>query len=537
MIPVLFPANAASFTTNGLGRLSDCVSATVMEQRNGAFELELTMPVSGLHFSDIGLGSIITAKPSPTRTPQPFEVYAIEKTMDGMLATVRAQHISYRLSLIPVMPFTASSAALALQGLVDNSVEQNDFTFTTDVTRAGTYTQTVPSSVRNRLAGEQGSILQTYQGEYLWDGYTVSLLSARGVDRGTTIRYGKNLTSMEQDQSIENTITGIVPYWAGMTGSSQDVLWLPEIVIYSPNAANFPYNRTVVIDMSGDFQQKPTEAQLRAAGQKYIIDNNIGVPAVSFDLTAETLAQALDYKGVALAERIDLCDIVTVIFPDFNVSAKAKVIETNFDVLSERYISFKIGDERFTLANTIAQQGEDLKTSEANQTNYFIQALEQATALINGDLTGAAMITQTDALGNPVGLVFMDTNDPDTAVNCIRINSNGIGFSNNGVNGPYSSTWGIDNTFNAANINVINLSASSLTTGIIRDATGTNYWNLDTGAMVVTPTGLNIDVGGRNYIRESNTLTFSADSFAWMFTYNGDQATVNGNNLEVRQYG
>ena len=151
--------------------------------------------------------------------------------------------------------------------------------------------------------------------------------------------------------------------------------------------------------------------------------------------------------------------------------------------------------------------------------------------------TSAAMITQTDALGNPVGLVFMDTNDPDTAVNCIRINSNGIGFSNNGVNGPYSSTWGIDNTFNAANINVINLSASSLTTGIIRDATGTNYWNLDTGAMVVTPTGLNIDVGGRNYIRESNTLTFSADSFAWMFTYNGDQATVNGNNLEVRQYG
>lgn len=534
MIPVLYPANTMLFTTNGLGRLSDCVSASVKEQRNGAFELELTMPVSGLHFSDIGLGSIITAKPSPSRTPQPFEVYAIEKEMDGMLATVRAQHISYRLSLIPVMPFTADSAADALQGLSDNSVESNPFTFTTDVTRAGTYTQTVPSSVRNRLAGEQGSILQTYQGEYLWDGYTVSLLAARGVDRGTTIRYGKNLTSIEQDQSIEDTITGIVPYWTGMDGEQADVLWLPEIVVYSPNAANFPYNRTVCIDMSGNFQQKPTEAELRTEAQNYIIDNNIGVPEVSFDITAETLAQALDYKGKAIAERIDLCDTVTIIFPDFDVSAKAKVIETNFDVLTERYISFKIGDERFTLADTIAQQSENLKQSEANQTTFLLQALEQATALINGDLTGAAMITQTDALGNPVGLIFMDTNDPDTAVNCIQINSNGIGFSNNGVGGPYSSTWDITNTFNAENINVINLSASSLTTGIIQDQTGTNYWNLDTGELVIQPG--NINVGGRNYIRESNTLTFSADAFAWMFTYNGNQATVNGNNMEVRYY-
>lgn len=536
MIPVLFTKGSNVFTSNGQGRLTDTTSCIVHEQRNGQFELELEMPISGLHFSEIGLGSIITAKPSPTRAAQPFEVYSIEKTMDGMMATIRAQHISYRLSLIPVLPFTASSANDALQGLKSHAVETCPFTFYTDVTRAGTYTQTEPASLRNRLAGEQGSVLQVYQGEYLFDGFDVSLLAARGIDRGTEIRYGKNLQSLEQDQSIEDTITGIVPYWVGKDGEQESVYWLPEVVLYSPNATSFPYKRTVVVDMSGDFDEKPTETELRLAGEKYIVDNNIGVPKVSFELTAETLAQALNYTGTALSERIDLCDIVTIIFPAFGISAKAKVIETVFDVLTERFVSFKIGDERFTLADTIASTTEQIKQSEANQQTFMTQALAQATALINGDLTGASVVTQTDANGNPVGIIFMDTTDPDTAVNCIRINANGIGFSQNGISGPYSSAWTIDGTLDMSQINVININASNITAGIIRDRTGQNFWNLETGEMQIQAS-VDIDIGGRNYIRESNTLSFESDSFAWMFMYNGTQATVNGNNLEVKYYG
>lgn len=532
MIPVLYPKNAATFTTNGLGRLTDCVSAVVHEKRNGAFELELEMPVDGNHFSDIEYGSIITAKPSPTRSSQPFVVYSIEKTMSDMMAVVRCEHISYRLSLIPVMPFTATSASQAMAGLLTNSAESNPFSFTTDVTRAGTYTQTVPSSVKNRMLGEQGSILQVYQGEYLFDGFTVSLLTARGINRGTTIRYGKNLTSLEQEINIQNTITGIVPYWTGMEGEDQSVMWLPEIVLYSAHAADFPTARTVCVDLSGKFDAKPTEAELRAAGQKYILENDIGIPQVGFDVGFVTLAQTTDYKGIALAERIDLCDTVTVFFPDFGIQTAAEVTEIKFDVLRERYTKVHIGAISTKLSETIANTSQAIQNSESKQTTSFLQALEQATAVINGDLTGASMITQTDANGNPVGLIFMDTTDPDTAVNCIRINANGIGFSNSGVVGPYSSAWLIDGTLDMQQINVINLSANSMTTGIIQDALGYNYWNLDTGDMRITSTGA-IDIGARNYVRNSNTLVFDDYMFAFDFYYNSDQALVNGENYEV----
>lgn len=533
MIPTLFPSNATTFTTNGLGGLSDCITAKVVEERNGSYELDITMPTAGAHFSDIGLGSIITAKPSPTRSSQPFEVYEIEKDMSGMIATIHAQHISYRLSLIPVMPFRAISADDALQGLKTNSQESNPFTFWTDNTRAGTYNQKLPSSVKNRLQGEQGSILQTFQGEYEWDGFTVKLHAARGLDRGVQIRYGKNLTSLKQDQNIQNTITGLLPYWAKSENGESVMVTLPELILYADTAEDFPFKRTIVMDFSGDFEDQPTEEQLRQRASQYIVSNNLGYPSVNLDVKFAELSQTTDYTDLALLERVELCDTVTVIFPDFNISTGAKVIKTDFDVLNERYNSIELGDPLSTLASTIATAQQTAEDTESRQRSFFEEALSKATALINGDVSGSSMKILRDANGTPQGLIVMDTNDPATAVNCIRINANGIGFSNNGIDGPYNSTWTIDNTLNMANINVLGLSANHITTGTIQDATHRNYWNLETGEISITATGVDIGVGARNYIRRSNTLDF--DGYYWVFSFyvNGEQLLVNGENLEV----
>ena len=70
-----------------------------------------------------------------------------------------------------------------------------------------------------------------------------------------------------------------------------------------------------------------------------------------------------------------------------------------------------------------------------------------------------------DANGNPQEIIVMDRPDVDLAVNCIRINKNGIGFSQNGYMGPFNSAWLIDGTFDAQQINVINLNANSITAG------------------------------------------------------------------------
>ena len=215
MKPILFASDATKFTTNGLGRL-DCHECKVTEERNGQFELEMTIAESALHANQIEMTSIIVARASQGSGLQAFRVYRITKPLNGVFK-VYANHISYQLSLIPTMPFSVVASAHAcedtLDGLVSNAVEACPFTFTTDVTTVASYSQSTPASIRSRLGGVQGSVLDQFGGEYEWDNYDVTLHENRGVTIPTvTLRYGKNITDLNQEENIANTITGIVPF-------------------------------------------------------------------------------------------------------------------------------------------------------------------------------------------------------------------------------------------------------------------------------------------------------------------------------------
>ena len=47
MIPILYAASETDFTTNGIGLLTDAVSCTVTEEKNGAYEATLVYPTKG----------------------------------------------------------------------------------------------------------------------------------------------------------------------------------------------------------------------------------------------------------------------------------------------------------------------------------------------------------------------------------------------------------------------------------------------------------------------------------------------------------
>lgn len=462
MTPLLFSPNTTIFNTNGIGALADAVSCIVTEERNGMFELEMQYPITGLHYAEIALSSIILAVPGDGRTRQPFRIYKITKPLNGIV-TVYAQHISYQLSHIPCMPFSAGSAGLALSGFKTYAAEACPFEFWTDVTTAGNYAQVIPASIRSRLGGVEGSILDTYGGEYEWDGYTVKLHAARGADNGVTLRYGKNITDLTQEESIASTITGVCPYWAGTDGIT---VTLPEKVLSAESAANFPYPRTVPLDLSSEFEEKPTVEELRAKAQAYISKSGIGVPAVSLDVSFVALWQTEDYKDIAPLERVRLCDTVTVMFEKLGVSAKAKVISTVYNVLLDRYDHIEIGDAKSTLAGTIASTNQTV--AEKTSTSFLQAAVDRATGWITG-ANGGYVVMHKDADGQPYEILIMDTPNIETAQKVWRWNSGGLGYSKNGYAGPYSLAMTQDGaivadfitagTLNAAVVKVINLIA------------------------------------------------------------------------------
>lgn len=482
MTPILFAEATTTFTTNGIGRLTDAISCYVSEMRNGQYELALVYPVTGQHYSDIRNRAIIGVIPYVDATLQPFRIYKITKPLNGKVA-VYARHISYDLNKNTTMPFSVEASATAcnetLQGLKTHAVEECPFTFETDVTTLSGYNQTTPSTIRQRLGGIEGSVLDQFGGEYEWDGYKVKLHKNRGADNGVELRYGKNIIDLTQEEIISETVTGIVPFWSNMDGT--EVVTLPEKAVYSQYAPSYSEKLTIPLDMSGDYEEAPDEATLRAAAQAYVTKHDLGVPTVSIKVSFVNLADTIEYAELAHLQTVHLCDTITVRFEPLNIETKAKIVAYTWNVLSERYDDITVGSIRASLATSINDQNGRTAAAIDKTKTQAGNAINKATAwLSSGDGYIVAIKGQD---GEWKELLAMDTNDIETAQKVMRLNENGLGGSSHGIDGPYNAAILVDGT----------IVADAVKTGILTDLNDKFYLNMETGELVMkdgTFTGL-----------------------------------------------
>lgn len=452
--PILYNSTETDFNNNGIGILSDCVSCLVMEEANGLFELSLKYPIMGIHFENIKNRSVIKAKADHFREPQLFRVYAMTKPMSGIV-TVMAEHISYDLSGISVSPFSASSVAESLFMLKSNATSECPFDFWTDKDTAGKYSVPIPASIRSRLGGARGSILDIYGGEYEFDNYTVKLYSSRGINRGVSIRYGKNLLSLKQEENCSSVYTGIHPYWADINGN---VLELPEKTVPAPGSYDFVRIKTV--DLSEKFEQEPTEEELRTEAQNYVERNEVGVPPVSIDLSFAQLEQSEEYKGLKILEHVGLFDTVNVEFPPLGVSATAKAVKIVFNTILDRVESVSIGNVKANIADTIVEQEKEIqKKPDATVMNSAITNLGNS---ITGAKGGAARFLDSDGDGLPDELYIADNPDPNLAAKVWRFNYLGWAVSNTGYNGPFKMGATLSDGLLAEFVTAANLVAGTI---------------------------------------------------------------------------
>lgn len=476
MIPVLFPPDERDFTAQGLGALSAAISCAVTEERNGIYELELVYPVIGVHYGEITKRCIIWAIPSPYRAPQPFRVYRHTKPLAGRV-TFYARHISYDLLGVPLNPCGAGSAAAAMVALETSVATTSPFTYWTDKSTEADWYVPVPSTSRAVLGGQKGSILDVYGGEYEWDGFTVKLYQERGRDNGVTIRYGKNLTDINEDSDDSSLATGIYPFWSDSNGGNLVVCDPP--IINAPGSYDF--TKIIPVDFSGEWEEPPTPEQLQARAESYVVSNQIGVPKVSLKVSFVQLEQTLDFADLRLLEKVDLCDTVTVQYEALGVDATAKVIRIETDVLRERYNEVELGDARGSLADTIISQGQEIQQKPSK--SDLQQAVSGATDLITGTKGGYIKVNY-DGNRQPYEILIMDTSDMATAQKVWRWNNGGLGFSRSGVNGPYLLAMTQDGQIVADFITSGILNANILQAGVIRSSDGSSLWNLETGEVL-----------------------------------------------------
>ena len=380
--PRLYPPTAAAWDNNGLGALSDCISCVVEETLNGPFELEMQYRLNGLHYADITLRSIILAKPNPTTRPQPFRVYKISRPINGVV-TINAQHLSYDLSGIVIEPFNAPSLASALEGMKTNAVTENPFEYETDKTVISDFVVAYPSSARSLVAGQRGSLLDTYGGELEFDRYQVKLWAHRGKDNGVTIRYGKNMTDVNQEEDGSGVYTGVYPYWYSEEEGSADLG-----SSYVPVEGEFDFTRILLLDLTEEFENKPTAEELTQKAQEYISNHDPGVPTIS---TTVSWYQSKDF-----VENVNLGDVVGVYFSRLGISAKAKIVKTRYNALQNRYESVDIGSVRSSIAGTIVSMDQGVSSATqytVTETRRITKELEMTADSLRSAISDSAQNT------------------------------------------------------------------------------------------------------------------------------------------------
>ena len=354
MMPSIHKSNDTKFNTSGIGMLT-AIKCNVVSSVSGKYELTATILQNDEYIDYVKVGNMICAKPSLNEDKQAFIIEQINKDINGEIE-IYATHISqYRSKLIPIQPFEATDIQDAFSKVISNSLEDNPFTLTTPRTTQVSYSLKEPRTMRDILGGVEGSLLDVYGGEYIFDNLDIQMVNRRGSDKGFRVMYGQNMTKYEEETGFSwtSSITGVLPFY-----KNEETTIVGDIQ-YSQYANLYPYKKTITYDFSEKFEEPPTIQELNTVGANYI--NNKGLTSISINASFDDISSFPEYaEFYSNIEGIELGDVVTIVNSWFGTDVKTRIQEFDYNVLLDRYDNIVLGDVKGSINDAIRNTAQQI---------------------------------------------------------------------------------------------------------------------------------------------------------------------------------
>ena len=344
----------------GICSLDEWTSCTVTEERNGEYFLEGEYPTSGRNADQLMVDRLISAKPNRQDDRECFRIAKLEHPIAGTIK-VTAYHHSYDLKNIITtwIHTTAPNYTRPYQWLMlfmayGLPETHPTFIFQDDMDGRSVTMPCVdrPMNIRQIMGGMSGSILDIWGGEYKYEGIYVKLLKDRGSDTGKKIVYGANMISMKQEISSVDASYAALPYYmSDVNGCIAGSVVTPSDPVYVP-----PFEKTIAVDLTESWRSimgdtEPSSAEIESFAEDRI-NTFLQDPTASLDVEYIELADSPEYAWIN-SGATGLCDTVTVIHPASGTQLKAKIVKTEYDVLTERYNSIQIGTIKKSLVDLL----------------------------------------------------------------------------------------------------------------------------------------------------------------------------------------
>lgn len=445
----LFNSTDKLYSSNGDAVIA-ATKARVKNADNGDYYLELTC---GTEYSEYMQANNILVAPTP-QGEQAFRIRTVTKNKNKIV--VKAWHVYYDSQNYIIKDSYAVDATCneALDHFNSNTDTPSPYTVSSNILSTNTY-----RCVRKSLAEAIKVIIERWGGHLVRDNWNIQIKGSIGVDNGVTIQYAKNLQDLTAEYDFSNVVTKLMPV-------GQNGILLDSVYVYSDIQYDIPYTKVV------SFTQSVSEDDYKDAS------GNLNEEAYNEALKVDLLQQAQDYLNIYSLPTInytlkgnpekvtDIGDTIQVKDERIGVNVTTQVISYEYDAIQKKYVSLEFGNFSNTLSDLISNIGASTTNSVDNAivslTSELSAAIAEAQDKIWDALGSSYVIYEGDKI------LIVDKLPASVATNVIRINSVGIGFSNTGVNGTFTTAWTIDGTFNAQAVNLINLTADLIKGGTLR---------------------------------------------------------------------
>lgn len=444
------------YDTQGLGALSDWLTATVSNKLNGAEIFQGTYPISGTNADLIVEGRIIQCYVDENRAKQRLRIYYAKTSVIGNTIEVKAEPIfnDIRKSVLNkydsgTEKITATQAWQNAKALAKPAIP-SQFSFSSLVDTLANV-KIEKANFLEFFGGKEGSILDRFHGEFLKDNNTLHHETRLGTDHKIKAIYTKNLTGLDLEMDAQSVLVGVYPFISSSSEGEEEIT-LPEEVIFTDYVDDYPAGYVSFVD----FKDKATDvATLREAAKDWLKTNiDKQKPQVSGSIELVPLRHQRGYEKFVDLEKVSMGDGVDVYHPQLKVNMSARIVEYTFNVLTNSYDKLVVGNVKTNFLENTENNVSNLINDAIDQlknggeiSDLINDIVDHQTDMITGQDGGYVLLDPKEA---PSRILIMDTPDKNTARNVLQINNAGIGFSKTGINGTYETAWTLDGGFNAS---------------------------------------------------------------------------------------
>ncbi len=444
------------YDTQGLGALSDWLTATVSNKLNGAEIFQGTYPISGTNADLIIEGRIIQCYVDENRAKQRLRIYYAKTSVIGNTIEVKAEPIFNDIRKSVLNKYDSGTEKITATQAWQNAkalakpVIPSQFSFTSLVDTLANV-KIEKANFLEFFGGKEGSILDRFHGEFLKDNNTLRHEKRLGTDHKIKAIYTKNLTGLDLEIDAQSVLVGVYPFISS-SSEGEDEITLPEEVIFTDYVDDYPAGYVSFVD----FKDKVTDvATLREAAKDWLKTNiDKQKPQVSGSIELVPLRHQRGYEKFVDLEKVSMGDGVDVYHPQLKVNMSARIVEYTFNVLTNSYDKLVVGNVKTNFLENTENNVSNLINDAIDQlknggeiSDLINDIVDHQTDMITGQDGGYVLLDPKEA---PSRILIMDTPDKNTARNVLQINNAGIGFSKTGINGTYDTAWTLDGGFNAS---------------------------------------------------------------------------------------